>query len=512
MPSRRTGHFLLLCLLSGPAGLTAQTSSGTPRSLTLAQALELAKQNSPTYRQVLNDADPASAAVRAAKGGMLPTVSTNAGVGYTGSGRSTFGGSFFNQTSPTMSSSYSINADWQLNARTFMEPAQARANERATEHRIGAAAVTLTFDVTTQYLNTLRAAATVEVARQQVDRNREFLELARARYQVGQANLLDVRQAEVTTARADVQLIQAQQQHSQAKIELLRRIGLSSAADIDSMRLTEAFALAEPRYELEALRAQTHSASPELGAAAATREAAAIGVRAARSEYLPSLSVSTGLSGFTQQFTNENALLNNALGGALSNRANCEFQNDILRRLSSPHPAPGGGIIADCNAFAGLDAAGAQLLPENAQSLRESNSVFPFNFTRQPWSIRVGVSLPIWDGWQRSQRISQARAQEDDAREQVRALELAIDGQVHATLLSVRTAWATARIQDTNRGGAREQLQLARDRYRLGLGTALELADAQNAVTQTEADYVTAIYDYHLAVAGLEAAVGRPLR
>ncbi len=512
MPSRRTGRFLLLCLLCGPTGLAAQISQATPRSLTLAQALELAKLNSPTYRQSLNDADPASASVRAARGGMLPTVSTSAGVGYTGSGRSTFGGSFFNQTSPTVSSSYSINADWRLNARTFMEPAQARATERATEENIAAAGVTLTFDVTTQYLNTLRAAATVEVARQQVDRNNEFLELARARYQVGQANLLDVRQAEVTKARADVQLMQAQQQHTQAKIELLRRMGLSSNADIDSMRLSESFNLTEPTYDLDALRVQARGGNPAIRAASATREAASIGVRAARSEYLPSFSVSTGLSGFTQQFTNEDALLNNALGGALSNRSNCEFQNDILRRLSSPHPAPGGGIIADCNVFAGLDASGSQLLPENAQSLRASNSVFPFNFTKQPWSIRVGVSLPIWDGWQRSSRISQARAQEDDAREQVRAQQLSIDGQVHASLLSVRTAWATARIQDTNRGGAREQLQLARDRYRLGLGTALELADAQNAVTQTEADYVTAIYDYHLAVVGLEAAVGRPLR
>ena len=65
---------------------------------------------------------------------------------------------------------------------------------------------------------------------------------------------------------------------------------------------------------------------------------------------------------------------------------------------------------------------------------------------------------------------------------------------------------------ESNRTLAREQLQLAQDRYRIGQGTALEVADAQNAVTQAEADYVSAVYDYHQAVVALEAAVGRPLR
>jgi outer membrane protein TolC len=491
--------------------LVAQNGTA-PRQLSLAQAIELARQNSPTYRQSLNDADVAAANVRAARGGLTPTLGVGGGLGYTGSGRSTFGGSFFNQTSPTVSSSYSVDANWQINARNFMEPAQAKAQERATDANIAASGVNLTYDVTTQYLSALRAEATVEVAEQQVVRNQEFLDLARARYQVGQTNLLDVRQAEVAKTRSDVQLLQARQNESEAKIELLRRMGLSSGMTIDSLQLTDTFTPSEPRFDLAELRAMANAENPLLRAAQAGREAASIGVRAARSDYLPTFSVSTGLSGFTQQFTNENALLTNQLNGAISSKSNCEFQNDILRRLSEPHPAPNGGIIADCNEFVGLDASGAQLQPEIAQSIRDANSVFPFNFTRQPWSIRLGVSLPIWDGFARSQRVSLARAQEDDAREQIRARQLEIDGQVHSRMLAVRTAWQATQLQETNRAAAREQLQLARDRYRLGLGSALEVADAQNAVTQAEADNVTAIYDYHLAVVGLEAAVGRPLR
>jgi outer membrane protein len=177
--------------------------------------------------------------------------------------------------------------------------------------------------------------------------------------------------------------------------------------------------------------------------------------------------------------------------------------------LTTPIP---GGIIADCKAFAGLDETGNALLPSVSQSIHNTNSVFPFNFTRQPMSVSLNISLPIWDAYSRSLGISRAQALEDQAREGVRAQQLATDAQIQSQLLAVRTAWLRTQIQDTNRVAARQQLQLAQDRYRIGNGTALEIADAQNAVTQSEADYVTAVYDYHLAVVGLEAAVGRPLR
>lgn len=505
----RAGRLLLLATLALPAGAAAQA---TPGALSLADALRLARANAPAYRQALNDADPANVALRAARAALFPTFGVGGGVSYTGAGRSTFGGSFFNQSSPAVSSSYSIDASWTLNARTWLAPGQAAANRRATEETIDAAGVDLVQGVTTQYLNVLRAVATVEVAEQQVIRNQEFLDLARARFEVGQATLIDVRQAEVAKAQADVQLLRARQAATEARINLVVQIGLPADDGIEALRLTEQFALTEPDFDATALTALALGENPTLRSLEARREASSIGVRAARSEYLPSFSVSTGFSGFTQQFTDTDVLINNATGSALGSAQNCAFQNGILERLTSPHPSPNGGIIPDCNAFAGLDATGAALLPEVRQGILDRNNVFPFEFSRQPWSIRLGVSLPIWDAFSRSSRISQARAQEDDAREQVRARRLEVAGQVRARVAGVRTAWEAARIQELNQTAAREQLQLAQERYRVGNGTALEVADAQNAVTRAEADYVTAVYDYHLAVVGLEAAVGRPLR
>lgn len=501
---------LMLALV--PTLLFGQDAGAVPRRLTLAEAINLARQNAPAYRQALNDEEVAGAQTRAAYGSLLPQLSTSASLGYARAGRQQLANQIFSQGSSTVSSSYNVSISMGLSYARLLAPSESRAIERATEEGIAAAGVNLVADITLQYLAALRADASVQVAEQQVARNADFLSLAQAQFQVGRGNMVEVRQAEVAKANADVQLLRAQQQTKAARIELLRRIGLPAGPDVGSLELPQQFALVEPQFDLAALQRQAREQNPALRAADARADAANIGVRSAKSEYLPSFGISTGFSGFTQQATNVDRLLAGQVAGAQAAVANCAFQNAILERLTSPHPAPGGGIIPDCNAYAGLDASGTRLLPDVEAQIRDANDNFPFGFTRSPWSISLGISLPIFDGFAREARISSARAQADDAHEALRAERLLIDGQVQAELLAVETNWRAAQIADSNRAAAAEQLALARDRYRLGAGTALDVADAQNAVAQAEAGYVNAVYDYHAAIAGLEAAVGRPLR
>jgi len=178
-------------------------------SLSLADALDRAKGNSPAYRQVLNDANPARWGVRNAYGSFVPSVTGNASMGYTGSGRTDIGGGFIQSTSAYLTSGYSLMLTWQLDGHVLSGPGQQKALQKATDEDISGAGVQLKFDITTQYLNSLQAAAQVDVARQQVRRNADFLTLAQARYRVGQATLLDVRQAEVTKGQSDVALLRA---------------------------------------------------------------------------------------------------------------------------------------------------------------------------------------------------------------------------------------------------------------------------------------------------------------
>lgn len=504
-----------VCVLALATAANAQQATQAPLGLSLASALEQAQRLSPVYRQALNDAGPARWGVRNAYAGLLvPTVNVGGSLGYTGSGSATFGGSLFNQSSPSLSSGYGVQLDWQFSGSTLSGPGQQKATQAAVGEDINNALVGLRYEVTFQYLTTLQAGAQADVARQQVARNTDFLGLAQARFQVGQATVLDVKQAQVQKGQADVSLLRAVQALNEAKLELHRRMGADAPADIASVALTDSFPVTAPTWQLDQLLSVAAEQNPGVRSARARESSASWALKSQKSRYLPELRFSAGWNGFTQEFTNSGLLLDQSLQRARGNNTNCEFQNSLVRSL------PGGGIggqngngtVADCKAFSGLDATGDALLPDIRNQLIKSNNVFPFNFTAQPFSARVQVSLPIFDAFQRDLSVAQARSQRDDLQEALRARRLQVRTDVQARYLGLQTSYQAISVQAENRDAARDQLRLAQDRYRLGSGSALEVSDAQNAVQRAEGDYVNAVYEYHKAIAALEFAVGRPLR
>ncbi len=498
---------LLVIALALPAALRAQDSTQAApirATLTLSEALSQARANSPEYRQVLNDAGPARWAVRNAYSSLfLPSASASLGLGYTGAGSSPFGGREFVQTSPSYNSNYGIDLGWRLDGQTLTAPGRAKANQRATSEQIAAGAVRLKADVTTQYLSALQAVAQVEVAQQQVRRNDDFLKLAQARYQVGQTTLLDVRQAEVTKGTSEVALLRAEQTSNDAKLELFRLIGIEPPVPVDQVALPDSFPVMEPQFELPALLQAAEQQNPSLRALRAQEDAAGSSVTAAKSQYLPTLNVSADWNGFTQEFSNESLLLSQQLSGAQAGYSSC-LENNQIRTNAGLMPN-------DCLAVNGLQDQ-STLDPAVVSAFHERNNVFPFNFSRQPFTARLSLSLPIFNGFARELDVAQAQSQREDAQEQVRASRLLVRKTVQSDYLAVQTAFKSIAVQEAARNAARDQLRLAQDRYRLGSGTALELSDAQNAVQTAEGAYVNAIYGYHIAVAALEAAVGRPLR
>jgi outer membrane protein len=474
-------------------------------ALTLIDALSQAQRNSPAYRQVLNNANPARWGVRNAYGELLPSLQVSGGLGYTGSGESQFG-AFFDRTSPFYSSSYDVSLSLQLSGASLANPRRTRSLERATAQDIEDAGVALRQDVTVQYLVAKAAWAQTEVAREQVRRNAEFLRLAQARYRVGQATLLDVRQAEATKAQSEAALLRAYQAENEGKLELFRRMGLVPPTPIEQIELSDSFPTAAPTFQLDELLRLAEAENPSLAALRERESAAQASVTVARSEFFPQLSAQAGWSGFTQQFTDIGQQLGQSLTSAQSSAARCQFDNQVRTGLGL------GGTNPDCFGSAGLDPTGNALLDGTAQQIRNQNDVFPLDFSSQPFQARLTVSLPIFTGFGRSLRLSEARAAEQDADESVRAQALQVRANVHARYLALETAYRTIALQERSRAAAREQLRLAQDRYRVGIGTALEVTDAQTAVQQAEGDWVNAVFEYHRAIALLEGAVGRPLR
>jgi outer membrane protein len=283
-------------------------------------------------------------------------------------------------------------------------------------------------------------------------------------------------------------------------------MGVESPVSIDQIVLTDSFPVTPPDFQLDSLLALSELQNPVLRSLRARGHAARLDARAAKTDFLPTLSLRAGWSGFTQQYTNQDLLLSQTLTDAQAQASDCEYNNALRTGLSL------GGQTGNCFTASGLIDGGGALLDPVAQQIRNQNSVFPFTYTGEPFGANLTVSLPIFTGFSRSLRLSEARAQEDDAEEEVRARRLQVRTDVQSRYLGLETAFRAIGVQGASREAARDQLRLAQDRYRLGAGTALEVADAQNSVQRAEGDYVNAVYDYHKGIAALEAAVGRPLR
>lgn len=287
---------------------TATLEPAPTAGISLQDAISSALANNPEYLQWLNNESPANMAVKSAYATFIPSASISGGFNYTGSGSSNFGGTNVIKTSSSIGSSYSIDLGWNLNGRVLYGPAQSRAGLRATQEQIAAANIQLRSAVNTQYLNVLQTNARIDVVTQQVARNKVFLDLAKARYQVGQATMLDTRQAEVTLGQSEVDLLVAKQQNADARLQLFQLMGVNAPDGFETAVLTDSFPVAEPSYSLDSLLNTAATVNPNLLAAEASAQVSKYSLSVVKSEYFPTLRASAGWNGYTQQYTDQDSL------------------------------------------------------------------------------------------------------------------------------------------------------------------------------------------------------------
>jgi outer membrane protein TolC len=126
-------------------------------------------------------------------------------------------------------------------------------------------------------------------------------------------------------------------------------------------------------------------------------------------------------------------------------------------------------------------------------------------------SITFSLSFPIWDNGQRELILTRARSARDAARAAREDLERGARADVTQAYEAYQTARATADLSSRGLIVARENFRVQEARYRAGASTILELLDAQANLTVSQADLVQARYATRLALAGLEAMLGRRL-
>ncbi len=136
-----------------------------------------------------------------------------------------------------------------------------------------------------------------------------------------------------------------------------------------------------------------------------------------------------------------------------------------------------------------------------------------FQFSNYYWAkiFNVGISLSwnLFDGLRTPARVEQAKIDLKKTRLTLLKAEEGVTIQIQAARLKMNEAKQRVQGQEKNIEQAKKAVGIAETRFKSGVGTQLELLDAQVAMTLAQTNYAQAIYDYLVAKAEWEYAIGR---
>jgi len=120
----------------------------------------------------------------------------------------------------------------------------------------------------------------------------------------------------------------------------------------------------------------------------------------------------------------------------------------------------------------------------------------------------IQVEIPIFQGFRRSARMSQRTAAIRQNETRLALAEQDAVNQVRSLYEAVGEALQRARSQRRAVTQARRGFEIASAEYREGIGSQLQVTDAEEALRISDFNYATAIHDYLVARARLEMAIG----
>jgi outer membrane protein TolC len=128
--------------------------------------------------------------------------------------------------------------------------------------------------------------------------------------------------------------------------------------------------------------------------------------------------------------------------------------------------------------------------------------------TAPDWQAGLNLAMPIFTGFSIRQQQEAATQAEQAAQADLRDRELQVLLAVDRARIALSGAREKLAALQVARRSAAENFQLAQNRYRDGVGSIIEVSEAQTLLTGAEADVVRGTANVHLAIAELERALG----
>jgi len=155
----------------------------------------------------------------------------------------------------------------------------------------------------------------------------------------------------------------------------------------------------------------------------------------------------------------------------------------------------------------------ANLGVNSAASKFSNLSNFNEKFRYAPFSFfGLNLSVPVFDGLQKKYKAEQSRINMMKISNGMKQLENVIDFEVKQANINLANAFESYAIQKRNLKLAEEVVRVSKVKYRQGVGSNLEVTNAESSLKESQTNYYTALYDFIIAKIDLDKAQGQLLK
>lgn len=134
-------------------------------------------------------------------------------------------------------------------------------------------------------------------------------------------------------------------------------------------------------------------------------------------------------------------------------------------------------------------------------------NTFQDGFWAPASQLGVQLSIPIFDGLEKSAKVQRARLQKEQVEVRERDLYRAIHLEIGVARNNYNTAFETLERERANLDLAERIFETTQIKYREGVGSSVEVTQAEQSLYTAQQNYVQALYDLVLAKQNLDIAL-----
>ncbi len=136
-----------------------------------------------------------------------------------------------------------------------------------------------------------------------------------------------------------------------------------------------------------------------------------------------------------------------------------------------------------------------------------------FKFNEDTWfrngAVGLQVSIPIFDGFRKKYQIQQARIKLQRTDLSIIHLKKTIDWERKDALINLNNAISTLESQSENMELAKKVVDKSQIKYKEGVGSSMEINNAETELLNAQNNYFSALYDALIAKVNYDKALGK---